>query len=208
MKTIKNLALLSVLSILTGLLSAQSTNGNPDLPFRTLSEFGTDTVSFIGYNFLERSSECYQGMTVNELIALLPFPQKHVSPYIVYPGPKEQVKYPNIAIYLLQEEEVRNIHSTPFVVADLEKGLNEEDYVKAKDNYRKYTEDKIINGASVDSGSFMLYWNKVQNQHRRKEYSAERTRHKELPFKCLSEFDTDTLAYLQCNFTDRERTMV
>ncbi|MDR2953976.1 MAG: hypothetical protein LBV43_02730 [Prevotella sp.] len=46
-----------------------------DLPYKPLSDFGTDTVTFMTYNFKDRA-DCYKGKTVEELTKDLQIPIK------------------------------------------------------------------------------------------------------------------------------------
>ncbi|MFV0539521.1 MAG: hypothetical protein ACK5M3_19465 [Dysgonomonas sp.] len=67
MKQIITILLFTVLCI--------NSNAQCNLPYKPLTEFGTDTVAFMTYNFRDRA-DCYKGKTLKEVTLDLQIPIK------------------------------------------------------------------------------------------------------------------------------------
>lgn len=69
-----------------------------NLPYKSLTEFGTDTTAFIIYNFMDRA-ECYKGKTLKEVSKDLQIPIKG---FVTQRNFKKKSKIVGIYIYIFK----------------------------------------------------------------------------------------------------------
>lgn len=79
-----------------------------NLPYRPLTEFGTDTTAFIIYNFMDRA-ECYKGKTLKEVSKDLQIPIKD---FVIQRNFKNKNKIPGIHIYIYPSKKVNYLRET------------------------------------------------------------------------------------------------
>ena len=64
-----------IILLLLLIITSLSVKSQCELPYKSLSAFGTDTVAFMTYNFMDRA-DCYKGKTVKEIEKDLQIPIK------------------------------------------------------------------------------------------------------------------------------------
>ena len=65
-----------IILLLLLIITSLSVKSQCELPYKSLSAFGTDTTAFIIYNFMDRA-DCYKGKTLKEVTKDLGMPVKY-----------------------------------------------------------------------------------------------------------------------------------
>lgn len=75
--------------------------GKAQLPYKPLSEFGTDTTAFLVYNFMDRA-DYYKGKTLEEVAKDIQMPVKHIVHSIIHRGGT----FEGLGLYVYDEKKV------------------------------------------------------------------------------------------------------
>ena len=127
------------------------------IPYEPFENFNNDTIAYLQHNFRKRAPQCYNGMSVGELIDLLPFNIIKVrNTYTLLAIGSTGPRYPCFGLYMIYED-TDSIGRIPrkklSVNVRLKMPLNETEMARLKyesDSLREYIKDRIIEHAYVE----------------------------------------------------------
>ncbi|MFT4222073.1 hypothetical protein [Dysgonomonas sp.] len=157
-------------------ISLVKANAQCDLPYKSLSTFGTDTTAFLLYNFVDRV-DCYKGKTYQTLVQDLQVPvyKSFLRPILYKKG-----KTNGLILYMIQDFYDRSINKTDYYIMDVNFDLILDlDDVREKmgikgikansDQLRNYFKDMKVTGIELSISKYNQHYPKYKDKLEPKE---------------------------------------